>query len=114
VCAALLLIGVSLISKQIESVWAGTELEGDDLVYNGKTYITGEQDEYERGRIVYYSSNTEVCQSWVLMPGVAILPNGLLAVFYCLCLIYLFLGISIVSDIFMESIEKITSKTKMI
>lgn len=35
---------------------------------------------------------------------------GLLAVAYGLCLIYLFLGISIVAEIFMEAIEKITAK----
>lgn len=51
-----------------------------------------------------------MCNSWVLVPGTAILPLGLLAVAYCFTLIYLFMGISIVSDIFMEAIEKITSK----
>jgi solute carrier family 8 (sodium/calcium exchanger) len=45
-----------------------------------------------------------------LIPGIATLSNGFLAVCYGLCLIYLFLGISIVSEIFMESIEKITAK----
>jgi type IV secretory pathway TrbL component len=40
--------------------------------------------------------------SWVIVPGTAILPTGLLAIAYCLTLIYLFLGISIVSDIFMS------------
>lgn len=37
-----------------------------------------------------------------------------MAIFYCLTLIYLFLGISIVADIFMAGIEKITSKTQII
>jgi Na+-transporting methylmalonyl-CoA/oxaloacetate decarboxylase gamma subunit len=49
-----------------------------------------------------------------LIPGVATLNRGLLAVFYGLALVYLFLGISIVAEIFMESIEKITSKTKIL
>ena len=40
---------------------AQTALEGDDLVFDGRTYVTGEQVEFPRGRIVYYSSNTEVC-----------------------------------------------------
>lgn len=44
----------------------------------------------------------------------ATLSAGLLAVFYGLCLIYLFLGISIVAEIFMESIEKITSKQQIV
>lgn len=40
----------------------------------------------------------------------ALYPKGLLAVFHFLTLIYLFFGIQRVADIFMESIEKITSK----
>lgn len=32
-----------------------------------------------------------------------------LAIVYLICLIYLFVGISIISDIFMEAIEQITS-----
>jgi solute carrier family 8 (sodium/calcium exchanger) len=59
---------------------------------------------------MYYSPNTEVCNSWVIVPGTAILSRGTLGLAYCLTLIYLFMGISIVSDIFMLSIEKITSK----
>lgn len=50
--------------------------------------------------------------SWLLVPGVILMNNGLLAVFYFFCLIYLFLGISIVSDIFMGAIEVITSSSK--
>jgi len=42
------------------------------------------------------------------------LPFSLLAIFYTICLCYLFLGISIVSDTFMAAIEVITSKTKKI
>jgi hypothetical protein len=68
-------------------------------------------DMYERGRIVYFSKNSEVCMSSLLLPGMATLGRGFLAICYGLCLVYLFLGISIVSEIFMESIEVITSKT---
>jgi 2-keto-3-deoxy-6-phosphogluconate aldolase len=67
-------------------------------------------DEFDRGRIVYFSKNQDVCLSILLIPGIATLSNGFLAVAYGLCLVYLFLGISIVAEIFMESIEVITSK----
>jgi len=50
----------------------------------------------------------------VILPGTAILPKGLLSVAYCVTLIYLFLGIGIISDIFMSAIEKITSKKSVI
>ena len=42
------------------------------------------------------------------------MPNGLLAPFYALALIYLFMAIGVVSDIFMEAIEKITSQVRII
>jgi hypothetical protein len=70
--------------------------------------------EFPRGRIVYFSKNTEVCHTSLLIPGVATLSRGFLAVCYGLCLIYLFLGISIVAEIFMEAIEKITAKTVIV
>ena len=49
-----------------------------------------------------------------MIPGVATLNVGVLAIAYGLTLIYLFLGISIVSEIFMSSIEKITAKKVII
>jgi len=50
-----------------------------------------------------------MCVAGMLIPGTALLPTGFLTICYALSLIYLFLGISIISDIFMTSIEKITS-----
>lgn len=45
----------------------------------------------------------------VLIPGTSLLPNWFLGIIYIIFLGFLFLGISIVADIFMESIEVITS-----
>jgi len=47
-----------------------------------------------------------------LVPGTSLLPTGTLGFFYFIFLLYLFLGISVVADIFMEAIEVITSSTK--
>lgn len=47
-------------------------------------------------------------------PGVSLLPTALLGVANLCFLGYLFLGISISADIFMEAIEVITSKTSLI
>lgn len=77
-------------------------------------YLKWEVVKYPRGKIIYLSRNEVICQSSLLIPGIAILPNGLLAVFYGLTLIYLFLGIGIVSDLFMSGIERITSKTQIV
>jgi len=84
------------------------------LCYDGEVFSTTETEWYPRGRIVYYSHNEQVCNSSLLIPGTAILPSGLLAVFYALCLVYLFLGIYVVSDVFMASIERITSQTQIV
>jgi hypothetical protein len=47
----------------------------------------------------------------VLIPGTSLLSSGLMGVVHLLTLCYLFLGIAIVSDIFMEAIEAITAQT---
>lgn len=49
----------------------------------------------------------------VLIPGTSLLPTGLLGFAYFMFLCFLFLGISIVADIFMASIEMITSQTRL-
>jgi hypothetical protein len=48
------------------------------------------------------------CHSWVMLHGSSMYNKGVLAFFYALFLIYLFLGIAIVADIFMGAIEVIT------
>ena len=40
--------------------------------------------------------------SWVLVPGVTVLSRGFLAIVYMLVLFWMFLGMNIVADIFME------------
>lgn len=49
----------------------------------------------------------------VLIPGTSLLPSGFLGLVYFIFLCWLFLGISIVADIFMEAIEVITSQTRL-
>jgi solute carrier family 8 (sodium/calcium exchanger) len=48
----------------------------------------------------------------ILLPGVQLLSNKFLAFVYFAFLMYLFLGIAIIADIFMEAIEAITSTTQ--
>lgn len=52
--------------------------------------------------------------SWVLLPGFNFFSNELRIVIYFLFLCYLFLGIAIISDVFMSAIEVITSKEKTV
>ena len=48
----------------------------------------------------------------ILVPGTSLLNNELMGFAYFMFLMYLFLGISIIADIFMEAIEVITSSTR--
>jgi len=81
-----------------------------NIRWDGNDYLSSEEVVYDTGRIVYFSTNVEVCTSVVLIPGTALLPKWLLAIAYALALIYLFMAIGIISDIFMVSIEKITAR----
>lgn len=53
------------------------------------------------GKYLFCLINFFCWYSWVIVPGTAILSRGALGIAYCLTLIYLFMGIAIVSDIFM-------------
>jgi solute carrier family 8 (sodium/calcium exchanger) len=55
--------------------------------------------------------STQQCTSPVLVPGTSLMNDGFMGVVYLLWLGYLFLGIAIISDIFMEAIESITDQT---
>jgi len=71
-------------------VWDGRDFDE----YNLKKYSTGFVEEY--------SNADEFCHSFLLPPGFSLMNGVLLAVIYFLGLMYLFLGIAIISDIFME------------
>lgn len=98
------------------SYFLGEVTSNDDveLKYNDEIFKSANQENFERGRIVYYSKNIEVCNSFMLIPGIALMPRGFLAICYGLMLVYLFSAIGIISDIFMESIEKITARKETI
>jgi len=104
--ASLILCSLGLLAK-----FSNAADDEPQIKWNNDDWYSMDVSEFERGRIVYFSKNQEVCLSSLLIPGVATLSRGFLAIAYGLCLVYLFLGISIVAEIFMESIEKITSKT---
>lgn len=61
------------------------------------------------GYIEEYYNGARCFSAVINNPGVSLYPNALLGVAYFIFLIYLFLGISISADIFMEAIEVITS-----
>jgi len=83
-----------------------------DKDYENYVYIQRQQGWVEE----FYDGDMEgdYCYSGlVLIPGTTLLPKGLLGFAYFVFLGFLFLGVSIVADIFMEAIEVITSQTQV-
>ena len=50
----------------------------------------------------------------LVVPGTSLLNETFMGIIYLLVLFWFFLGIAIVADIFMESIEVITSKSDVV
>lgn len=64
-----------------------------------------------------YDADTRVCSGdyfFPLVPSETLLSPGMRTVLYILALIYAFVGVSIIADIFMSSIEVITSKKRTV
>ena len=61
-----------------------------------------------------YYDGSRCFSSMINNPGASLMGNALMGVAYLIFLGYLFLGISISADIFMEAIEVITSQTQVI
>lgn len=80
----------------------------------GESFTNTTTTYYTRGSITAFTNREEFCQCWIIPPGMNLLNEGTQFIIYMLMLFYLFLGISIVSDIFMEGIEHITSAKKEI
>ena len=81
-------------------------LKGQDITYNDdktKAYFT-----LANGTCIENITTEVPCHSWVMLHGSSMYNKGVLAFFYALFLIFLFLGIAIVADIFMGAIEVIT------
>lgn len=77
-----------------------------DIEYNSdktKAYFT-----LSNGTCIENVTTEKPCHSWIVLHGSSMYNKGVLAFFYALFLIFLFLGIAIVADIFMGAIEVIT------
>ena len=55
-----------------------------------------------RGATGKFTTYRLIAFSFVIIPGTSLLPKGLMGFVYLMWLLWLFVGISIVSDIFME------------
>ena len=89
------------------------DYEGPYL-WNGDEYKMFQRVQSPGGYIDEYTDKETFCVSWVYNPGLSLLGDGALGVCYILFLFWLFIGISILADIFMEAIEVITSKSELV
>ena len=89
------------------------DFEGPYL-WEGKEYSMALRQYNPGGFIEEYTDKEEFCHSFIYHPGLSLLGDGALAVCYLLFLFWLFIGISILADIFMEAIEQITSKSETV
>jgi hypothetical protein len=88
---------------------------GLSLLYFAYSYTQNEAGtthtfDLANGYCVETITTEKACHSWVVLHGTSLYNKGVLGFFYFLFLVYLFLGIAIVADIFMGAIEVITSK----
>lgn len=58
--------------------------------------------------------DVDFCHSFILVPGFALQASWWLFIIYLVTLVYIFVGVSIISDIFMDSITVITSAKRKI
>ena len=73
------------------------------------------QVNYSRGYVIeYLKNNYSSCERWMLLPAENLWATWLRGLLYIITMLYIFVGIAIVSDIFMCSIEVITSKKRKI
>ncbi len=87
----LMMFGFALCFGVAQAVELGkyVSYDSEDVIVMGK------------GQIVEYSNDDEFCRSWILPPGFSLMHWVILAIIYFFVLCYLFLGIAIISDIFM-------------
>jgi solute carrier family 8 (sodium/calcium exchanger) len=84
-----------------------------DYTYLGHNYTKREDEYFSRGRTTYFTKDEEFCTSFVLTPAWNLQSRYLNAVLYIICLIFIFIGVSIISDNFMDSITVITSAKRV-
>ena len=70
-------------------------------------------NKFSNGYVEEYYSGEHCYSSAFNLPGMPLIESKVkVGIFYLITLLWLFLGISVIADIFMEAIEIITSSTK--
>ena len=73
------------------------------------------QTNYSSGYVIeYVDKGDDQCESWLLIPAENLWSVAFRGFIYLLAMLYMFVGIAIISDIFMSSIEVITSQSRIV
>jgi solute carrier family 8 (sodium/calcium exchanger) len=83
-------------------------------LWQGLEYSKIRKVERQSGYVEEYTSSEKFCESWMLLPGSSLMPAGVTASALMVVLLYVFLGMTVLTDIFVEAVAKITSKTEMV
>ena len=89
------------------------DFEGPYL-WEGQTFEKHMRISQPQGYIDEYTNKETFCHSFIVHPGMSLMSDASLGVVYLLFLFWLFIGIAILADIFMEAIEVITSKSEVV
>lgn len=77
--------------------------------WQGTDYQSIFVDTFPRGQVIEFTNLEEFCHSALLFSSFAQYDWKFLGAIYMLLLIWMFIGIALISDIFMEGIEHITA-----
>jgi hypothetical protein len=94
------------LEKNCDNFW-GVEAAKDD---KGNDIMKAKKCKYEFSNgYIEVNPGERVCNGFVMIPGSYMINTPTLAVFIFMMLIWLFMGIGVISDIFMNAIEEITA-----
>lgn len=84
--------------------------------WRGETFTRQSITDYKTGQIVEFGTDSreEFCHSFILTPGFQLQKSWYLAAVYIIFLVWIFVGVAIISDIFMDSITVITSAKRIV
>eukprot|EP00347_Sterkiella_histriomuscorum_P016076 403354581 len=69
---------------------------------------------YQRGQVVEYYNHGEICESFLLVPGMQMLNDSVLAFVYIVIIAYVYIGVYLAMDVLLEAINHITSRQEII
>lgn len=83
-------------------------------VYEGTPYALFQKFNQPGGYVEEYTNKEGFCGSFLFAPGFSFMNDIVVGVFLLIVLFYVFLGVAIIADLFMEAIEVITSKVEVV